>query len=503
MDISALEISDSNLRALRLGRRGNNLVIGRVAQTVLEGGIIVNGMVTSPEKLTLALRNFLKANHFSEDHWIISLPTGPVFTVYKIFPNLAQDALNEAVEINLPSILPGKKEEISWGSQEIEPQGQIVGKEVMVSSISQKDLAGYLSAFSKTGIVPIAIEPKSLSIARVLGKLTNTLVLSLEGLNLSSVVSSGGFPRFARNFQIAAEEKEQFKSLLSEIRRVINYYLTEQKQPKIEKVILDGPSASPELANRLNKAINLEVVLAGDLYFSAFGTEKTWYQRNALRFWRREVYKVSGQILPSLSVFGAALRALLDPGQDPNLSLLPVSAKEAAEEKRTLLFYGGIANLMVITTILFLLLFFGTWGFFKYLDRQTSSQLESVANQQTSENSQVTEIIKTIKEINPLLTLEGSLEDQMTYWSGILETIESLKPAGVTVTNLENAKDGQSLTLTGTAQSREGLGSFRDVLSAQDFAESVQMPTSNFAENQNINFTIVLTLKKDALKKGQ
>ena len=151
--------------------------------------------------------------------------------------------------------------------------------------------------------------------------------------------------------------------------------------------------------------------------------------------------------------------------------------------------------MVVITTIIFLLLFFGTWGFFKYLDRQATSQLESIDSSEP-ETGQASGISQTIKEINPLLTLEGSLEDQIGNWSGILSSIETLKPDGVTITNLENNKDNQSITLIGAAQSREALASFRDILSGQDFAESVQMPTSNFAENQNINFTIVLILRQ-------
>ena len=113
MDISALEISDTNLRALRLARRGNNLVIAKVAQTNLEPNIVAGGRVFDQAKFSQSLKNFLKSNHFSSSHWIISLPTGPVFTAYKTFPNLSQEALDEAVEINLPSLLPGKHEELS------------------------------------------------------------------------------------------------------------------------------------------------------------------------------------------------------------------------------------------------------------------------------------------------------------------------------------------------------------------------------------------------------
>lgn len=479
MAISALEIGDNYLRAIRLGRKGNNLIVQKSAQTSIENGLISGGRVVAPEKFAHLLANFLKTNRFSEYRWIVSLSCKDIFTTYKTFPNLAHGDLNEAVEINLPSLLPGETSEISWGWQEIEPTKKIAAehaKMVMISSMLQKDLTSFLGAFSVAGIVPVAIEPKSLSISRVLGNQKPTLVLDLEGLNVTVVVISAGFPRFAREFHLPPAEKEQFKSLLSEVRRAMNFYLTESKEAKIETIILDGPSANPEIAQALGTSLNQEVKLSRDLV------------------------KVSGASGVTLSIFGAGIRALTPPEQDTSLSLLPVGAREAAQEQRALLFYGGLANIIVITTILFLLLFIGTWGFIKYLTLQADSQLASLSQKQASQDSKTKEMQNSIKEINSEITLEASLEDQMTFFSPVLEGIYNAKGAGVQISNIDYSKENQPITLTGTASSREALASFRDALAAESFIEQVQMPSSNFGENQNILFTMTLTLKKDALK---
>jgi Tfp pilus assembly protein PilN len=70
----------------------------------------------------------------------------------------------------------------------------------------------------------------------------------------------------------------------------------------------------------------------------------------------------------------------------------------------------------------------------------------------------------------------------------------------VALTNIDFTKEDQPLTLTGVAQSGEALAAFRDALSGEAFSDSVQMPASNFTANAAVNFTITLTLKKDALK---
>ena len=178
---------------------------------------------------------------------------------------------------------------------------------------------------------------------------------------------------------------------------------------------------------------------------------------------------------------------------------MPVGAQEAYQEKRTLGYLKGITNTVVVTGILFLLIFLAGLGLLNYLGRQDDQQLAGLANISQSE-TKASQMQKTVSEINTKLEIEANLEDQLTYWSPILNQISAIIPQGIVLTGFNYAKEGQPVSMTGTAQTREALVNFRNALVEQDLVESIQIPTTNLTENRNINFTIALVLIKDALK---
>ncbi|KKQ90594.1 MAG: type IV pilus assembly protein PilM [Berkelbacteria bacterium GW2011_GWA1_39_10] len=477
MDVSGLEISSKYIRAIKVGRVGSSLKVIKIAEVQLPEGIVNNGKIEDAAQFSSSLSNFLKSNKFNSSHWIVTIPENLVYTAYKTFPNLSSEDLGQAVDINANSFLPGDRSDISWGWQEIQTTSKNSGKEVMISSISRNNLNAYLEAFTTIGVVPVAIEPRSASVARVFGSTSNTLVLNIEGDTLCSVIINQGFSRFAREYQISTDEKDAIKSILSEIRRVTNFYLTEKNEDKIESVILDGPAVNAEMAERLGKELGIKTKLASD------------------------IFKLQGYNNSSLALLGVGIRAMFDQKQDLSLSLMPVSAREASQEKRSLLFYGGIANIIVITSLLFMMLFLGTWILLKFLSTKADNQMLSLKQAPGfSEESEASKTKKEIQEINPIMKTEASLEDQMVYFSPILKSINDQIPSGLLLLQL-NFSANNTINMTGTAQSREALVNFRDLLANQTYTESVQMPSSAFSESKNINFTINLVVKKEALKK--
>lgn len=469
MEIPALEINPKFVRAILLGHSGQNLILKKIAEAPLPDGLIHNGRLTNGENFFQILKVFLRRNHFSNSHWIVSLPEAAIFTTYKSFPNLAEEDLKEAVEINVSTLLPGKIEENSWGWQKVDG-------EVMISSIAKKDLRDYLMVFDRSGIVPIAIEPKSCSIGRAFGKTGNILVLNIEGEILTSVIINAGFPRFAREFMIAGVKDAQFKNLTSEIRRVINFYLVERNQKQIDNLILDGSGAKPELAHALSQAFNLEV--------------KT----------TPEIFQISGFRVQTLPLVGAGIRGLIEARDDNYLSLLPVGAKVAAEEKRTLLFYGGIANMVVAASVLLTAVFLGSLVFLSYLGNNLDGQLAKLSQSQ-SINPEQAAIQKNVNDLKPYIEQEAKIEAQLPFWSGPIEEISKNMSQEVTLTTISYPGTGETLTIIGQATSREALSAFRDAISGLDFVSAVQMPSTNFSPEQLVNFTLTVTLKKEALTK--
>jgi len=70
----------------------------------------------------------------------------------------------------------------------------------------------------------------------------------------------------------------------------------------------------------------------------------------------------------------------------------------------------------------------------------------------------------------------------------------------VVLSQITLAKEDQPMSLVGLAQSREALVTFRENLAKLSFVDSLQLPSSNINQDNVVNFTITLNIKKDALK---
>ena len=481
MQAGALEISQFSLRAIRLGKVNNTLKPVSIVEEPLSAGIINNGLLKDENAFLDHLVKLLGKFHYSGSHWVVTLPEASVFTMYRIFPGIPRENLKETIEMNYLNFLPGEPQEIFWGWQEIGlAKNKDAPKEVMLSSIKKADLTAYLNCFAKAGITPIAIESKSCSVGRVFGQTQNTLVINLEKGDqnipwiLTATILNNGFPCLAREASLSSQPMEE---LLRAIRGVINFYLTEKKETKISTIILDGNAATPAIAENLKTTFGVEVKFATDI-FKLFANQGI-----------------------SLALLGAGLRAAAGQREDNSLSLLPVGTQEAYQEKNTLQFLRGIANIISITAILFLVLFLGAIIFYFWLANQADQQIASLATiNQSKSDPKITEIQNTLKDVNPKIEIEAKLEDQMTAWSPILKQITATMPDGVVLSQITLAKEDQPMSLVGLAQSREALVTFRENLAKLSFVDSLQLPSSNINQDNVVNFTITLNIKKDALK---
>jgi len=483
MQASALEISQFSLRAIRLGKVNNTLKPVSIVEQPLPAGIINNGLLKDENAFLDHLIKLLGKFHSSGSHWVVTLPEASVFTMHRIFPGgVAHENLKETIEMNYLNFLPGHSQEIFWGWQEIglAQNKKDAPKEVMLSSIKKADLTTYLNCFAKAGITPIAIESKSCSVARVFGQTQNTLVINLEKSDqnipwiLTATILNNGFPRLAREVSLSSQPMEE---LLRAIRGVINFYLTEKKETKISTIILDGNAATPAIAENLKTTFGVEVKFATDIF--------KFFANQGL----------------SLALLGAGLRAAAGQRGDNSLSLLPVGTQEAYQEKNTLQFLRGVTNIISITAILFLVLFFGAIIFYFWLANQADQQLASLATiNQSKSDPKITEVQTILKDVNPKIEIEAKLEDQMTAWSPILKQITSNMPDGVVLSQITLAKEDQPMSIVGLAASREALVTFRENLAKLSFVDSLQLPSSNINQDNVINFTITLNIKKDALK---
>ncbi|MDO8686629.1 MAG: pilus assembly protein PilM [Candidatus Berkelbacteria bacterium] len=463
MTVSGLEINDSKVVLLALKKAGSLLRVSGFVQKDLAPGTIEDGIIKNKEELIKILKLLKKQARpraINSSYVIVSISESLVYLTTKVLPKIEEENLRETIEINLREFLPGKQEDIFWGFQEIEKVEN--GTEVLVSSAKKQTIETYLEVLNAANFIPVALEPSSLSVSRAFSKPQTALILTVEKTYAQATILDKGLVRFATAFRVSDAEK-----FFRNIKRVLDYYRAEKKTTNLP-VILCGEHVTEDLAKQYGDYLKVEIKLA---------------KKNMI---------LEDQKLQEPIILGAALRGLTDQKDDKSLSLLPLGSQEAYEEKRALRFLGGITNLAGITCILFLIIFFGFWGLLIYFNRSYDSQLSNLSK--TKVDPQVSQIQKKIQEINPKLTYMKELIAGQTFVSPIFSEIKESAGAGISLTNISQAKDGKTITVSGVSKERDALAAFKDGLTNSKLFDKVDISETNAADNQ-ISFTITLTKK--------
>ncbi len=86
--------------------------------------------------------------------------------------------------------------------------------------------------------------------------------------------------------------------------------------------------------------------------------------------------------------------------------------------------------------------------------------------------------------------------------SSVLVDIWSVNGQGIEIASVQLSRDLQGLApigLTGEAANRQALASFRDRIESLPYVTQVDLPIENLAQNQDIDFTITVTVNPDSL----
>jgi hypothetical protein len=86
--------------------------------------------------------------------------------------------------------------------------------------------------------------------------------------------------------------------------------------------------------------------------------------------------------------------------------------------------------------------------------------------------------------------------------SALLLDIWSVNGQGIEISGVQLSRGAQGLApigLTGEAADRQALASFRDRIESLPYVEQVNLPIENLAKNQDIGFTITVTVNLETL----
>lgn len=151
-----------------------------------------------------------------------------------------------------------------------------------------------------------------------------------------------------------------------------------------------------------------------------------------------------------------------------------------------------------ISLLLAILLIF-IWGLNKTLDLD----LNAVIASQNLENNQdkyveIKEYQDNFSKVNINTALISKLRKDQLYWSRLFEKLSNNLTPGIEITDL--GTNNYSVSMVGISDTRDSLIAFRDKLAKEDCFTDVNLPLSNLASQENIDFQIDLKIKENCLK---
>lgn len=300
-----LDISDFSIEALELERRLGKLYLGAYSRVTLQKGIVEDGKILNKEKVKEKVLELLANSQprgFKTKQVILSLPESKTFfDIFELPANLQGQELYKAVEKEAEKTIPLVPEELYFDFKLISERKEI--KEVLYVGTPKEIVDGYLETLRGVGLVPLALDIESASLARAfkskIEKNRGTLIVDIGAGSTILTIFDKGSVRFSATVPVAGDnltqalsekleisfikaeelkkrcgfdpEKEEgrilfvlqqaIQPILNEIKKSINFY-EKREGKKVKKILLCGGSSfMPKISSYIFSNLNIETLV--------------------------------------------------------------------------------------------------------------------------------------------------------------------------------------------------------------------------------------------------
>lgn len=294
-DVMAVDIGNYSIKGVVLGAKKE---LKKYASVPTPVGAIEGGIINEPERVAGAVQALWQTLGVKDPAVITAIPGQNVFVRLFTLPGLNKKELAQAVRYQAEGQIPIPPNElvVDWAVvQEIKATKQI---EILVVATRKSVVQQFTFLFRQAGLQPRIFDLEALALSRIFftknhkvkpGELE--LLASIGAAATNICVFEGDVPRFTRSIpfggqrftralamerSISLEEAEEFKlsgempaesaslleDLAGELRRSIDFFLSQNKEQNIGRIILSGGGAHltnmPEL---LSERLQLPVEL--------------------------------------------------------------------------------------------------------------------------------------------------------------------------------------------------------------------------------------------------
>lgn len=427
---------------------------------------------------TWAERNFKPGDELMGS---ISVSESSLFLEKIHIPSKSEESLDEAVYWELSSVLPFSISEAVY-DWKISVEGDKTY--AYIATVKTDYIENWVSLFQNAGIKIKLIEPSSVAFAR-LAKIDfskRTLSLMVEENSTDLVILEDKIPIFSTSIDISVtrasdDRRKLSKNVVDEIAgsamKIVKYW--EEKQgKKIEQATITGYIANKYfgLASAINKFLAVPVVIARARPIQNF--IRTGFIDNGIE--------------QNMVSIGSALG--LSDEKLVLLNLLTYEGKKALNrEKREIKRLSKISLFLRVNLLLLIVFAVNLFGLF-LLKGSFTKKLKDLENKVFIHPGRA--YVQKTQDDNRVLSIIDGFFKAYENKTERLNLIRDLTPNELTFTSItyKNAKD-EPWTIKGVG-SRDRIIAFYKKLEAEANAKSITMPFSNFNEEENNDFEILI-----------
>ena len=241
-----LEVSDQALRlAYYTGKEA------QMVATVLGPGVMEHGVIKDPAALAAALAA-LRIKVPALKHKgkrmgvVVSLSSVPIYTQSFTLPEMSDDELKKAVDLNIQMSSPDDLKKSYFGSRVLSHDEENARLEISAAFIDKKIVDDIVEALFAAGFVTTGVESRAISLARVMRERTPSLdpkgsyvLANVDGAGLDLLVIKRGelYFEYAVPWTDVEDDKGQvsidkFGEMVSmSLRQVLNFYRQHWQDP--------------------------------------------------------------------------------------------------------------------------------------------------------------------------------------------------------------------------------------------------------------------------------
>lgn len=451
--IAGLAITEEALRLVFLqhDRNTQEALITTKEEELLPAGVIVDGIIKDKDALTSSLKALLAKTKPNLKYFTVSIPGDRAY--YKVFSfpkNITNEKIREAMDLATSFQLPFPKENVYFDWEKGANNGEGEEFSIILCALKKEIADDYIACLKKAGIKVIALEIHPLSILRLAEPSPDTTLVTEKGGSGTLIfIVKNGIIRFMRMIPRTFINNDDVQK---EITKVCTFYETEH-----------GPVSA--------------IINSAELP------------------WRTEILTYSTQIEDRAqwsAALGAAVRAAIGRSKDNFMSLMPIGTEKAYEYQRAAAFSNLITNVSVGLSFFFAISFIASYGLMLTIQGNFSRQISGLGAVAMPTDAAIVE--ERVQNINTLVTKTSAITRSIPRFSNIVEEITAKASQDITINNLTIPSPEGRIGISGVAKDRASLNAFRNTLREWNTITTLDFPTTNLEQNENIPFQAAFSL---------